>query len=475
MKTIKSFFAIIMASVICSVTVSCSKDSYSSPLKGQTVNDVVFESSQSSDKVSIGNADLSTFTITSSENWCTVRLQSTFIDVSVQTNESYDDRRAIVTITDPEDGSVLSFNVIQKQKNALMIDNDKYKIPEEGGSVSIEVESNLVYTVEIPSDCTWLTLASNTRGLSKTTVTLNATKNDTGKDRKAIVRFNNADTGMYKDVTILQEIKEYFRVSPKEILAPEKGGEIEVSIETNVDYTIQIDESWIKAGEKIEVEKNKYIQKFMVSALSGTASRSVAIRFNIDTAKWSTIKMVTVTQEKGLAIENSNVKISVGDSYDLTLTNNTGTPVVWSSSDTSVATVDSKGLVKGVGVGKATITVKTNDGKYSDQIEISVVDITGFLSYGWSVASFNGWGSIGCTLYNNSNNDILLTKCSIYNANGDLINSTTDSSLLGTLKAGKSKGISINNVAISNGIKFVWEFTYDGKSYSYSCVYKSSF
>lgn len=52
--------------------------------------------------------------------------------------------------------------------------------------------------------------------------------------------------------------------------------------------------------------------------------------------------------------------------------NATDKSVVWESSNTSVATVDQEGLVTAVGEGKATITVKTNDGGFSASCEVTV-------------------------------------------------------------------------------------------------------
>lgn len=47
--------------------------------------------------------------------------------------------------------------------------------------------------------------------------------------------------------------------------------------------------------------------------------------------------------------------------------------VIWSSSDTSVATVDSTGLVTALAAGSTTITVTTNDGGYTDQVTVNVI------------------------------------------------------------------------------------------------------
>lgn len=472
MKTIKSIFTLLMVSAISMFVISCSKE-YESPLKGQTISDVIIEASETSGSVSLQDGDYTKCTITSSESWCEPIISMNSVKFNLKKNDSFDDRQAIITMTDPEDGTIMTFKLVQRQIDAIMPAKKSYNVPEEGGTVTINVDSNLDYVVEIPSDCTWLTQSSSTRGLSKSTVTLNASKNDTDQDRKVTIKFTNTERSFSTEVQIIQEIKQFFNIDPKEITVPELGGEIEVNVETNVDYTIDIQESWIKVGAKVEVARHKYIQKFTVSPYDGAGTRFCNVIFNVDTDRWSTYKTLSVTQSKALKINNSDVKVLVGETYDLTLVNNTGTSVTWSSSNTRVAEVDSKGLVLGVNVGTATITVKTIDGKYSDAIDLKVVDITGYLSYSWSIMNINGWGSIGCSIINNSNYDIELTKCSIYNKNGKLVNSTTSSSLLGVVHPKEAKGVSLSNTSIEDGMKFVWDLTWNGRSYSFECVYKS--
>ncbi|WP_437373929.1 Ig-like domain-containing protein, partial [Maribacter litoralis] len=48
--------------------------------------------------------------------------------------------------------------------------------------------------------------------------------------------------------------------------------------------------------------------------------------------------------------------------------------LLWESSDEAVATVDSEGLVTGIGTGTATITVTTVDGGFTADALIEVVD-----------------------------------------------------------------------------------------------------
>ena len=76
------------------------------------------------------------------------------------------------------------------------------------------------------------------------------------------------------------------------------------------------------------------------------------------------VQAVPVT---GISLNSAAKMINVGESFPLSATitpsDATNKEIVWSSSDSSVATVSDKGLVKGVKDGTATITATTDNGK----------------------------------------------------------------------------------------------------------------
>jgi uncharacterized protein YjdB len=79
----------------------------------------------------------------------------------------------------------------------------------------------------------------------------------------------------------------------------------------------------------------------------------------------------------GVSVTPTSATVGVGKTQQLTAAvapaNADDTSVSWSSSNESVATVDSNGLVTGVAEGDATITVTTTDGSYTATCAISVV------------------------------------------------------------------------------------------------------
>ena len=81
---------------------------------------------------------------------------------------------------------------------------------------------------------------------------------------------------------------------------------------------------------------------------------------------------------EGIELTVDNAKIEVDGTANLKVTTNPEkvteeVKVVYASSDETVATVDEKGVVKGLKPGKATITVTVNE-KFEKEIEVEVTE-----------------------------------------------------------------------------------------------------
>ena len=85
------------------------------------------------------------------------------------------------------------------------------------------------------------------------------------------------------------------------------------------------------------------------------------------------VKSVSVTE---VGLNKTSTTLVEGETETLVATvmpeNATDKSVVWESGNESAATVSREGLVTAVGEGKATITVKTNDGGFSASCEVTV-------------------------------------------------------------------------------------------------------
>lgn len=80
-----------------------------------------------------------------------------------------------------------------------------------------------------------------------------------------------------------------------------------------------------------------------------------------------------------MSLNKATASIAVGDDETLEATvtpaNATVKTVTWSSSDSTVASVDSTGKVTGEAAGSATITVTTVDGNKTDSCTVTVTSV----------------------------------------------------------------------------------------------------
>ena len=481
----KKVFQVVVFSMLAAVFnmsySSCSSDDYSSPIKGKTVSDVTFESSQSTHSITIGDADLTGFTITSSETWCVATAQGKNLNITVQPNTTYSERQATITVTDPGDQSVVSFKILQKQNDAILIDGKTFNVPEAGGDVTIKVQSNVNYQVEIPSSASWLTSKAATRALENSTIVLSATANNSGDEREATIKLTNTASGVSSEFTVKQDLTPAVSIDFDEVQVDEYGGEIEVTVTSNIAIDVKYSDSWVSNAGTTEKGGFGFVQKIKVSPLpSDLDNRTAKVEFSDKLGKWNVSKEVTIKQTKSLAIKDSDVEILIGKSYTLEVINNTGSSLSWKSSNTSVATVNNNGKVTGVSKGTATITVTTADGKYNAQCTVKIIDITGLITAkpgGGSIMMLNDliqYGSkLGWFFINNSPEPVKLKSMQLVDgvngSEGNIMSVDTN------VAAGESVGYTttIGLLGIHVPVTCRFRYEYNGKEYMTTAVYNS--
>lgn len=112
----------------------------------------------------------------------------------------------------------------------------------------------------------------------------------------------------------------------------------------------------------------------MLTAVGGgTTTITVAAGDGTQTASCTIIVTIPVT---GITLSSSSLSLTTGQTSVLTSTispaNASNQAVTWSSSNSSVATVDSNGVVKAISTGTANITVTSQDGSKTASCKVSV-------------------------------------------------------------------------------------------------------
>ena len=492
MKTIKAFGLFLVITLLGIAVSSCSSDDpYESRIGELKIKeDVAFSSDASSDTQTFSNEDLSNYEAKSSESWCSV----TFVQASCQMivkaeeNETYDDRKATVTITDTKDPTKMrTFTVTQAQKDGLIVDvYEPFIVPTDGGQVSFDVMSNIGYIVYIPREyADWLSQASNTRGLETKTVTINVAKNTSQKNRVGYVGIvNSKDNNEVTWVEIDQKFDIVFSVDPQSITVDELRNEISFNVNANIPVDVNTYPDWVQKGTIEEVDDDNYIYKMTVTPFTEKKlSRQGTIVF--ENAAYFKEVAVTVIQNRLLYIEESEIEVPIGGRFGLTLRNDTEQEAVWKSDNEKVATITKDGTVIGVADGMTTISVTSADGKYTDKVTVQVKQANAAkLNDAWSKVLENGIvTSFTITLTNNDDRTIHLKPGSLYRVTVDGDETTTEKigedSVTKDLKSGESHTASFSSVApatVSETATYsyymVWDYNVELQDFTYTATEK---
>lgn len=127
-------------------------------------------------------------------------------------------------------------------------------------------------------------------------------------------------------------------------------------------------------GYSVTFENSDTIPKGTVMAQSIAKGETVEQGTVIEITVSTGTKQVKVT---GVKLNANSLTLDYGEVYTLIATispkNATTTTVTWKSSDSSVVSVSSSGVLKAKKTGTATITVTTKDGKHTAQCKVTVV------------------------------------------------------------------------------------------------------
>ena len=488
MKIVKGLGICLLAILVLVGFVSCGDDEYSSRLKELIIKDLTFECDEEAGVLyhttTFRNEDLTNYRALSDAAWCQVSfdVSKSQMTVTVDENDSFDERKAVVTLTDAlAEGISRTFTVTQKQNNVIRVSETYKTVEAEGESFEIKFEHN-VNDYEVTSSATWLKAGvKRTRGLSTSTIEVKVEENDSGIDRTAFLTIDSETIGEPVKIRIDQKkyvITEYFNLINYDYTIDERGGNISVNAQTNMTSfdIFAPEDSWAKLGELVfYTELFAVTQHVIVEPLTQKVhSRTTNMYMHDET--------ITITQYRNIYLLDTSVSLIQGDSYTLSLYNYMKETVKWSSSNERVVVVDGDGVVTGVGAGEATITVSSADGKHTDTVVVTVQspqDLSDHFSVEWQpyydvVNGVKTITSLSCTLNNESSRSIQLTRCDIY-CDLKYFSTMEYNSRSGVLASGESKKVTFDNLggrANKFGFTVVWYYSYNGGNYEYRCEYK---
>ena len=403
-------------------------------------------------------------------------MSSHTLKFKVSENDDYNTRSAKIKFYD--NNSKLSETVVINQASigaVLTVDTLEYKVSSDKQDLDIEVKSNFDYNIDFQGSSWVKQRSANTRGVTSRLLRLTIDENKTYDARTANIKLYDKNSEASELITITQGAKGGIEIPQKSFSLDELGGEITLAVNSNVDYKLTINDDWIKEAQKTRgLESHEH--KLTIAPLADGTEREGTITVSNDELDYS--ETITIKQNNTFYFEgDTSGEVLIGKEKKLTIKNLTKQDIEWSSSDTSIATVEN-GTVKGISKGSATITVKTADGKHTANYVIKVCEITDMISVkGKGSVSLDGdlikpGSNLTWTFKNNSPVKVTLKSMQLIgNESGETgneiyVNEDVDAD------SSVSKTTTIGSPGFHLPVKCIFIFVYNGKEYSIDAVYE---
>lgn len=312
------------------------------------------------------------YSVSVSDNWIkqtgTKGLTSNKLIFSVEENETYDARSATITIK-PQNATVQEqvISVKQAQKDALIVKDTSFDMPYGGGEIEVKVEANVSFDVKPSED--WIHYVE-TKALSGSTVRLKVDENATFSAREGKIEIKQKNGTLSHTLTVKQAgriavtsielnktsltLKEGASETLTATVKPDNATDKTVTWSSSAPNIATVDE----AGNVTAVAKGEAT----ITAQAGEKTAKCTV---------TVYKDIPVTS---IELDKNTLSLVVGDEATLKATvkpeDTTFKTVTWTSSNTSIATVDENGKVVAVAQGTSTVTASCGDKKASCEIVV---------------------------------------------------------------------------------------------------------
>ena len=160
----------------------------------------------------------------------------------------------------------------------ILLSQNEYTVSDAGETITVDVKSNVEYGVQMP-DVDWIVDEASARGMSSHTLQYTILPNETYDSRSAEIIFYDKNSDLKETLTITQVQMDAIILSQKEINVAKEGETIEVKVNTNVDFEVQIpsDATWItQTDSRALTEKSIYLK---IAENTGDDAREAEILF----------------------------------------------------------------------------------------------------------------------------------------------------------------------------------------------------
>lgn len=166
------------------------------------------------------------------------------ITISCEANTSYDTRTGTITLVSEELSS--SITVTQAEGLGLLVQSPEYNLSNEAQVISVNLQANVQFSVDIEASCRDWIKQGSTKGLSSKTIEFEISKNDSYDDREGKITIRQTNGSLSAVVIVRQsQTNGLFVSTPKYALSNEQHI-LTIEVKANIDFEVIPEVDWIR-------------------------------------------------------------------------------------------------------------------------------------------------------------------------------------------------------------------------------------
>ena len=232
---------------------------------------------------------------------------------AVAPNENYDSRSTFIVFFDKNSSLKDTLKVAQAQKDAIVVAKNEYVVESTAGDLKFEVNTNVDF--EVSSSVDWIKQNTESRGLEAKPLSFAIEENISEEAREGMIVMSSGE--LKQEIKVIQKAKPFFSLSETEFKISSVGGEFEVKVSTNGEYSITMPGvDWLTENKGRVT--SAYTHTFTVSANDIYDARESEIAFtHKETNKIIKVKIlqdqkdVIVASERNISIANEGGIVEV--------------------------------------------------------------------------------------------------------------------------------------------------------------------
>lgn len=180
------------------------------------------------------------------QSWITTNdsraLTASTLKFKVSENEETSKREGKIVIRSGELSETVTIYQ-EGSKPTIVLTQNEYTVSSSGGTIKVELKSNVNYEIQLPN-VDWVK-ESSSRTMSAFTHYFEVDSNEEYDARSTEIRFINKENGLSEEVMITQMQKDAIIVAKKEYTIEATGGSLDFEVNTNIDFIVTTSADWI--------------------------------------------------------------------------------------------------------------------------------------------------------------------------------------------------------------------------------------